>query len=433
LNKLKESAAATPLPAEGNHEQDFEQRVQQEVQRRIDQTDSMQLEETPERLAAAAKEKEEAIAEAMRSYQETADARYTEIIADKDRELAELRSGDGSTDIAARIAEAVQAREIELKEAHEQEIKAATDAALKRFKQPTNEKINAAAVKHGEKLFQERWQKFEEEQSGSGGQSSQEAINKAVEEATKKKDEEYAEKLQKATDGAKKEAEMRNTLQLGKLQKQVSDAKVKLESYEKQFGPLQPVGGPAVAQASQQTPALAQQSPARVQVQHPVPVVAGVGQQPTQGANVLQKLQAGRGGGIPRGRGGSQQGAGRGGGPGQGRGQRLSGQHPPPQQGMNQGQRPAVNRPVATAGSPTTGSAPQRRQSAQQQSQLPRPASSGLNVAAPSFQPSGIKRPRESEDGQSGQGAQAAGQKRTRVTNNADKNNTENAGNDGEA
>lgn len=430
---MKEQAAATPLPTEGTQDQDFEQRVNEEVQRRIDHSDSMQIAETPERLAAAAQEKEQAVAEAVRSYQEAADARYTEIIAGKDKELAELRSGDGSTDIAARIAEAVQARETELKEVHEQEIKAATDAALKRFKQPTNEKINAAAVKHGEKLFQERWQKFEEEQSTSGGQVSQEAINKAIEEATKKKDEEYAEKLQKATDGAKKEAEMRNMLQLGKLQKQVTDAKVKIESYEKQFGPLPAPGGSGVSQPPQQTPAQAQQSPAGAQAQHSVPTATGSTQQPTQGANVLQKLQAGRGGGIPRGRGGNQQGTGRGGGPGQGRGQRLSGQHPPQLQGQNQGQRPAVNRPVAAAGSPTTGSAPQRRQSVQQQSQLPRPASSGLNVAAPSFQPGGIKRPRESEDGQSGQGAQAAGQKRTRVANNGEKDSTENAGNDGQA
>jgi nucleoprotein TPR len=424
LNKLKEASAA-PGSGQTISDQDFEQRVNDEVQRRLAQTDLVQTTETPERLAEVAQEKEAAVAEAVRSNQEAADAQLSEIIASKEKELSELRAGDGNTDIASRIAEAVEARETELKAAHEQEIKVATEAALKRFKQPTNEKINAAAQKHGEIMFQERWKKFQEEQSAGGGQVSQETINKAVEEATKKKDEEYAEKLQKASDGAKKEAEMRNTLQLGKLQKQVQDAKAKIDSYEKQFGPLPVVSAPGAPQPSQQQPTQAQQQSA--------PTITPAVQQPSQGANVLQKLQAGRGGGIPRGRGGNQQGAGRVGGPGQGRGQRLSGQHPPPQQGQNQGQRPAVNRPVAAAGSPTTGPGQQRRQSVQQQSQLPRPASSSLNVAAPSFQPGGIKRPRESEDGQGGQGAQTAGQKRTRVANNGEKGNAENAGNDGQA
>jgi hypothetical protein len=80
----------------------------------------------------------------------------------------------------------------------------------------------------------------------------------------------------------------------------------------------------------------------------------------------------------------------------------------------------------ATAGSPTTGGpGQQRRQSGQQQSQLPRPqsGSASLNPVAQAFQPGGVKRPRDDE-GQGVQGNQAAGQKRTRVANNA-----ENAGN----
>ena len=403
-----------------------------------------------ERLAQAEQEKQQAIAEAVRVNQEAADSHLSEQIANKDKELAELRSGEGQTvDIEARIAEAVQAREAELKELHEQEVKAAADAAYRRFKQPSTEKIIAAGVKHGEKLFNERWEKFQEEQAAAGNSVPQEIITKAVEEANKKKDEEYAEKLQKATDGAKNEAEMRNKLQLGKLQKQVLDAKAKLDLYEKQFGQL-----PGAAQATpqqQRTP----QTPQQQQRQSPMPQLPpqqeatsqlGPGGQPVQGTNVLQKLQTGRGAGmqpgrgqgIPRlGRGGNvQQGVGRGGGQGQGqgRGQRLSGQHPQQQQQQqqtqNQGQRPAVNRPVPSAGSPTTtGPGQQRRQSAQQQqSQLPRPATGGgLNVGAAPFQPGGVKRPRDDES-QGGQGTQTAGQKRTRVANSA-----ENTGGDGQA
>jgi hypothetical protein len=58
---------------------------------------------------------------------------------------------------------------------------------------------------------------------------------------------------------------------------------------------------------------------------------------------------------------------------------------------------------------------------------LPRPAAGGLNVGAAPFQPGGMKRPRDDES-QSGQGIQTAGQKRTRVANNAP-----NTSNDGQA
>jgi len=435
VTSLKAQVAAAPSAGDANSQPDFEQRVAEEVERRVSEmapaASEMQTDtELQERLATAEQEKKQAVAEAVRANQESADARLAEIVASKDKELAELRTNGEAADIEARIAEAVQAREAELAEIHEREVKLAADAALKRFKQPTNEKINAAAVKHGERMFQERWQKFEEEQAAksaeAGGQPSPEAINKAVEEANKKKDEEFAEKLQKATEGAKNEAEMRNKLQLGKLQKQVMEAKAKVDLYEKQFGQLPPAG-----QSTPQKQPQVQQLPAATQVSQQVPNAgaAPTGQQPGTAVNVLHKLQAGRGGGIPRpGRGGNQQG-GRGGGPGQGRGQRLSGQHPP-QHGQNQGQRPAVNRPVpATAASPATNApGQQRRQSAQQQqSQLPRPASSGLSAVAPPFQPGGVKRPRDDE-GQGGQGTQAAGQKRTRVATSG-----EGTGNEGQA
>jgi hypothetical protein len=399
--------------------EDFERRVAEEVERRIVQpSDTATLEQSEA-------EKQQAIADAVRAAQEAADAQIAEIIATKEKELAELRSGNENVDINARIAEAVQTRETELREAHEQEVKSAYDAALKKFKQPTQEKIQAAGVKHGEKLFNERWERFQEEQKATGGQVSeaeggqisQEAIDKAVEETKKKKDEEYAEKMQKAAEGARNEAEMRNKLQLGKLQKQVADGKIKIETYEKQFGPLPVMQGvpqqTRPASGTQQIPA-----PHVTPQQHgATPLFAG--QQQPQAPNVLQKLQAGRGGGIPRGRGAhNQPGFGRGG-PGQGRGQRLSGQQPPQLQSNQpiQGQRPAVNRPVpATAGSPTIGGpGQQRRQSGQQQSQLPRPQSSSasLNPVAQAFQPGGVKRPRDDE-------GQAAGQKRTRVANNAE-------------
>ena len=425
ITKLKEqpqpSGQETAAP-------DFEQRVNEEVQKRLAQNvdgDTAQQAETivQQRLAEIETTHQHALADAVRAAQEAADARMADIIASKDKELEQLRAGEGeNSDINARIAEAVQVRETELKELHEREVKAATDAALKRFKQPTQDKILAAAAKHGEKLFQERWQKFEEEQAAAGGGTGpvpQEVIDKAVEEATKKKEEEFTEKLQKAADGAKNEAEMRSKLQMGKLQKQVLEAKAKIDSYEKQFGPL-PGAGPTPTGPPQ--PQVQPQPPQQQQPQHQaVGNVAGPGQ-PPPGTNVLQKLQAGRGGGIPRpGRGGgNQQGMGRGGGPGQGRGQRLSGQHPP-QQGHNQGQRPAVNRPVPATASPTGAQGQQRRQSGQQQhqqSQLPRPAGA-LNATAAPFQPGGMKRPRD-DDGQGAQGAQTAAQKRTRVAGSGD-------------
>ena len=226
------------------------------------------------------------------------------------------------------------------------------------------------------------------------------------------------------------EEESKNKLQYMKLQRQLNEANAKVASYEAQYGPA--------PGTTQPLPQQYQQRPQQMQQTHPplpqiVPMQAEVtfppaGQQ-VQGTNVLQKLQAGRGGGIPRGRGGAniQQGLGRG--QGQGRGQRLSGQHPPLQQlaQQSQGQRPAVNRPVP-ASSPTGGPGQQRRQSAQQQqqSQLPRPAvAGGLNVGAPAFQP-GMKRPRDDES-QRGQANQTAGQKRTRVANSA-----ENTGNGGQ-
>ena len=430
VKSLKAQGVAAADSGDATLPPDFEQQVAAEVERRLLEmahVDSgMKTDTTVEVLATAEHDKEQAVADAVRATQEAADARLAAVVADKDKELAELKTNSETTDIEARIAEAVQAREMELNEIHEREVKAAADAALKRFKQPTNDKINAAAIKHGERMFNERWQKFEEEQAAKaaagGDDQIQEAIKQAIEETSKKKDEEFAEKIQKATEGAKNEAEMRNKLQLGKLQKQVMEAKAKIESYEKQFGQL-----PATVQTTSQPQPPVLQSPVPPQTSQQTPNTAATpaGQQSAAGASMLHKLQAGRGGGIPRpgrggnqqaGRGGNQQ-AGRGGGPGQGRGQRLSGQHPPQQQGQPQVHRPAVNRPVpATAGSPINAPGQQRRQSAQQQSQVPRPAGSGLSAAAAPFQPGGMKRPRDDE-GQGGQGVQAAGQKRTRVAN----------------
>jgi len=320
----------------------------------------------------------------------------------------------GDSNIEARIAEAVKAREDELKVIHEQEVQAAADAAFRRFKQPSTEKILAAGLKQGERLFAEKWEKYQADLAANGESTvPREVIDKAVEDAVKKKEDEFNEKLQKATEGARNEAEIRNKLQLSKLQKQAQDAKAKLEAYEKQAS--------QTVDAAQSTPQPAHTTPA-TQTQPPQQQTPNTG---PQGAAVLQKLQAGRGAGIPRpNRGGApQQGIGRGRG-GQPQGQRLSGQHPAQQQAQNQGQRPAVNRPVP-AGAPGTGQPHQRRQSLQQQqSQLPRPQG-GLNVGAAPFQP-GIKRPREDE-GQGGQGNQAAGQKRSRVNSNP-----ENGGTDGQ-
>ena len=365
----------------------------------------------------------------MRANQEAADAKLAEAMATKDKELADVRNSNdaaapGQVDIDARITEAVQAREAQLKELHEQEVKSATEAAYRRFKQPTNDKIRDGANKLAEKLVSERWEKFLEEQATSGANVTQEVLTKAVEEAQKKKDEEYAEKLQKARDGAKAEAEIRNKLTLSKLEKQVSDAKAKLEVYEKQGG-----SAPGVVDqlSSVQHPATMQPSPAQQQLPQGRPNTGGhsVAGHPVPVTNIMQQLQAGRGGGIPRpGRGANQQGGQRGGGPGQGRGQRLSGQHPAQQQQQqqlqqNQGQRPAVNRPLQ-GGSPIGGGPgqQQRRQSAQQQqSQLPRPAP-GTNPAAPPFQP-GQKRTRDDEV-QGGQANQAVGQKRPRVAGGND-------------
>lgn len=439
---MKAQGAAATSSGDATLPPDFEQQVAAEVERRMSEMapvdSSMKADTTIEDLLATAEhDKERAVADAVRANQEAADARLAEVVAYKDKELAELKTNGETTDIEARIAEAVQAREMELNEIHEREVKAAADAALKRFKQPTNEKINTAAIKHGERMFNERWQKFEEEQAAKaaagGDDQIQEAIKKAIDETSKKKEEEFAEKIQKATEGAKSEAEMRNKLQLGKLQKQVMEAKAKIDSYEKQFGQL----ATTVQTTSQQQPPVLQSPvPSQTFQQTPNAAVTPAGQQSTAGASMLHKLQAGRGGGIPRpgrggnqqaGRGGNQQ-AGRGGGPGQGRGQRLSGQHPPQQQGQPQGPRPAVNRPVpAVAGSPTTAPGQQRRQSAQAQSQLPRPAGTGLSATAASFQPGGMKRPRDDE-GQGVQGVQATGQKRTKVANDG-----QNAANEGDA
>jgi hypothetical protein len=332
------------------------------------------------RIAELESTHQRALAEAIFSTQQSADARMAEIIANKDQEILQLRSVAETADLTSRIAEAVQARENELKEIHEKEVKAAEEAGMRRIKQPSNEKIRAGAAKLAEQMVKERWEKFQEEREAGDTVVPREVIQLAVEEASKKKEEEFTEKLQKATDGAKNEAEMRNKLQLGKLQKQLLEAKAKNESYEKLFGPL-----PDTA------PATPQHAPA--QVQQPV-----AGQQPAP--NVLQKLQTGRGGGIPRpGRGAQPQGGGR------GRGQRLSGQFP-----TGPGQpRPAVTRPVpATASPQVAGQQPQRRQSGQQgQSQLPRPAT--VSAATQPFQPgAGNKRPREDE-------AQGTGMKRSRV------------------
>ena len=418
-----------PINLEAGAPQDFEQRVTEEVERRIAQIGALpQVDnELRERLEQAEQEKDRAVAEALRVAQEEADGRLAEIVTTKEQEISELRSRD--IDIEDRIAEAVRAREAELKEIHEQEVKAAADAAFRRFKQPSNEKIKEAGIKYGEKLFNERWAKFMEE--NKQGSFSQEALDMAVEEATKKKDEEIAERVQKASEGAKNEAEMRNKLLVGKLQKQVSDAKAKLELYEKQFGPLSGTQRPSPQQPRPPRPG-APQTPEQQPDQQPpmakVPTESQpLGTQQTQGAQVLQKLQTGRGGGMTRpGRGGpTQQGMGRGGTQpqGQGRGQRLSGQHPP-QQTQNQVQRPAVNRPTPMS-SPTVGQGQQRRGSTTQHSQLPRLAGGGLKATAPPFQP-GAKRPRDDEQG--GQANLAVGQKRTRVAGNMDQ-----SGNDGQA
>ena len=78
---------------------------------------------------------------------------------------------------------------------------------------------------------------FKEEQAAGGNPIQQEAITKAVEEAIKKKEEELAEKLVKATEGAKMEEESKNKLQFMKLQRQLNEANAKIASYEKQYGP----------------------------------------------------------------------------------------------------------------------------------------------------------------------------------------------------
>ena len=382
-----------------------------------------------ERLTQAEQDKQKAINEAVLVVQQEADSRLSEVVASKDKELAELRGSGGQVDISARIAEAVQVREAELKQIHEQEVKAAAEAAYKRFKQPSNEKILAAGIKHGEKLFNERWEKFKEEQA-AGVQP--ETIAKAIEEATKKKEEEHAEKLEKAKEGAKNEADIKNKLTIGKLQRQFNEAKVRLDFYERQYGPI-PGGAPQASPQQQQRPQQLKLPPQPHL--HNLPIQPEVTFPPTGGppgqvTNTLQKLQAGRGGGIPRGRGGGNiQGRG-GGGLGRSQQQRLAGQHPSPQQPQqNQGQRPAVNRPVP-AGSPTAGVGQQQQQQQrhqpalqQLQSQLPRPPG-GLNVAAPAFQPN-MKRVRDDE-GQGGQANQDVGHKRTRVANN----NAESTGND---
>src|SRR5208282_6699878 len=113
----------------------------EEVQQRMS-TDSTQQIETivQERLAQAEQEKQQAITEAVRVNQEAADSHLSEVVATKDKELAELRSNVGQIDgdVDTRIAEAIQAREAELKELHEQEVKSAAEAAFRRFKQPSN-------------------------------------------------------------------------------------------------------------------------------------------------------------------------------------------------------------------------------------------------------------------------------------------------------
>ena len=236
VRTLKEEVGQ--VRASGTTDEDFERRVNEEVQQRMSLDPAPQADSLlQERLAEAEREKERAIAEAVRINQEAADSHLSEVIANKDKELAELGSRSGQVDIDARIAEAVQALEAELKELHEQEVKAAAEAAYKRFKQPSNEKILAAGVRHGEKLFNERWEKFKEEQAAGGNLIQQEAITKAVEEAIKEKEEEHAEKLVKAREGAKMEEEARNKLQYMKLQRQLNEANAKIASYETQYGP----------------------------------------------------------------------------------------------------------------------------------------------------------------------------------------------------
>ena len=417
VKALKEQGPQTSASEQQPTDQDFENRVNEAVQQRLSSDNAEQIESlVQQRLSQAEQDKQSAINEAVRANQEAADVKLAETIAAKDKELANLRNstspGVEQIDIDARIAQAVQAREAELKEIHEQEVKSATEAAYRRFKQPTNDKIREGANKLAEKLVNERWEKFLEEQSASGANVTQEVLNKAVEEARKKKDEEYAEKLQKARDGARAEAEMRNRLTVSKLEKQVADTKAKLEVYEKQAGSEPVVGN---QQPTLQHPVTMQQSIPQQQVRINTAIPLSGHAAPS--ANVLQQLQAGRGGGIPRpGRGGNQQGGQRGGAPGQGRGQRLSGQHPPQQQQQHgqqyQGQRPAVNRPLQV-GSPTTGPGQQQRR--QSQSQLPRPAP-GTNPAAAPFQP-GQKRTRDDEAQGGGQTNQTAAQKRPRVAN----------------
>jgi hypothetical protein len=396
LKTLKEQTSQAPPTVERTVDEDFEQRVNAAVQQRLSEDSAAQLETLVQaRLAEAEREKEQAIADAVRVNQEAADAHLTEVIAEKDKQLADQSANAvGSapeTNVDELIAQAVKAREEELKVTHEAHIKEAEAAALRRFKQPSQERIRAAGERLGEKLFNERWQKFQEEQATSGGNTvSQEAVDKAVEEALKKKDQEIAEKVQKAADGAKNEAEMRNKLQVAKLQRQVSDSTSTIEAYQKQFGPLstkeQAPQQPAGTQA--QTPDPPQQIP-----KGPAGSVSPV-QPQTHPAELLQQklMQAGRGGGIPRPNRGVA---------GRGRGQQS-------------GNRPAVNRPVpalSPIGPARSPTGPGRRGSGSSQSQLPRPAG-GLNVGAASFQP-GAKRPRDDEQG--GQANAGGGQKRTKV------------------
>ena len=446
IKTLQEQAVAQTQPSTSiPGDEEFEKRVAEEVEKRISSAPTnLNDAQLQERLAQAELEKQQAIADAVQANQQASNARVAELndaIAAKNKEIDDLRavesSGQATVDIDAKIAEAVQAREAELKEIHEKEVKAAAEAGFRKFKQPSEEKVREGAIKHGTKLFNERWEKFLEEQAAGGNTVIQEQISTAVEEATKKKDEEFAERLARATDGAKKEAIARSQLEKAKLDRNLKEANVKLQQYEQRFGPL-PSGPQNIPQPSPQQ----HQQPQIPAPQYPPVLVQGqpmtiadlnaqyAGQQvppqqqrqQLQGGTMMQNLQAGRGVAMPiqtvSRRGGIPHGQGRGGGRGQ---QRVSGQHPQqqqfqPQQGQIQGHRPAVNRPVVS-GSPgqpqQQQQQPQGRRPGAQQSQLPRPTAGGLNVGAAPFQPSGMKRPLEDEV--QAQGNQAVGQKRTRT------------------
>jgi hypothetical protein len=94
FKRWKEQAAQAP--ASGTTDEDFERRVNEEVQRRMSLEPALQPgTQFQDRLAEAEREKERAIVQAVRITQEAADSHLSEVVANKDKELADLRSSKG--------------------------------------------------------------------------------------------------------------------------------------------------------------------------------------------------------------------------------------------------------------------------------------------------------------------------------------------------